>query len=610
MMAREIFLALILTGLLGLYIKAHASPETSLKQSIRDELNKQKLTGAVWATVSPDGEIHTNCAGFKNFETKTQLKKTDKVQVGSITKTVLAAGILRLATEGKLKLDYPVSDYIPNVPIDNPWQEKCPVTVRHLLDHTSGLGDIRLWHFFSTSSTPDTELAAFYKQNPSVLTIQAKPGTMFSYSNMGYTLLGMIIKAITKQRYEIYLDENLLKPLGMHNSTFTFVTQTGGGADTSLAMGHLDKGQPYAAYPIYNRPAAQFTTTAYDMGLFLRFMISDGTLNGKPFIAKTFLSQLGLAHQTDASNNGLPLGYGLGASYRDRHGVLGLAHGGNIVGYRAMLYMFPQEQKAFFISHNIDSETADYEVFNKLLIDCLDIPAQSPPTKKESTLDVAAWDGYYVPVITKVAPFGLVDYVSSFTRVKVTREGVEFLPLQKAPVALHYLGNHTFIADGKATPSHSFYKDEDGRLLITTGLSTLRKTHGLYILLSGISITAGMLGLIFLLFSGIYKLIKLKHRSWKHPLVWHFLPALIMLSALPFLFGQDFVALGDKTAGSMLLAVGTALLPVLTAVSVYRYLRINLSGWLSKVDLIALVLVLQFTIVLALNELIPLVLWK
>ncbi|GAB3201964.1 CubicO group peptidase (beta-lactamase class C family) [Pontibacter aydingkolensis] len=584
--------------------------EPRLKQAIHRALIDQKLTGAVWAIVTPDGSIYAACAGFKNNEAKTHFQVTDKVQVGSITKTVLAAGILRLATEGKLYLDAPVNNYLPGVPFDNPWQETRPVTVRHLLDHTSGLGDLRLWHLFSTSSTATTKLAEFYLKDPSVLVIQAKPGSQFSYSNIGYTLLGMVIEAVTKQPYEAYLDEHLLKPLGMHNSTFGFVSQTGKLADTSLAMGHLDKGLPYAAYPMYIRPAGQFTTTAHDMGLFLRFMMSDGIINGKSFIDKAFLSQLGKAYQTDASRLGLPLGYALGASYRDRHGVIGLTHGGNIVGYRAMMYMFPKEQKAFFIAHNMDSETADYHIFNKLLIEHLDIAAQSPPIAKESTADLADWNGYYVPAITKVVPFGLADYLSSFTKVEVTPQGASFSPFQKEPVILHYLGNHTFIAEGKSAPSHAFYKDADGQQFITTGLSTIRKTNGLYILLGWLSIAAGLAGIIFLLFSWLYKLITLRKESWRHPLVWHFIAVAIILSAMLFLLNQSFVSLGDKTSGSVLLATGTFLLPALTAVSTYKFLRSDLSTLVAKVDLLALVFVLQLTVVLFLNGLIPLMLWK
>ena len=66
-----------------------------------------------------------------------------KFHVGSVTKAVLATGILRLATEGTIDLDQPLSGYLPRLRLDNPWRSHAPVTIRHLLDHTSGMEDAR-----------------------------------------------------------------------------------------------------------------------------------------------------------------------------------------------------------------------------------------------------------------------------------------------------------------------------------------------------------------------------------------------------------------------------------------------------------------------------------
>lgn len=226
-----------------------------LKHIIDNLIAEQKLSGAVWAIVSENGEITTGASGYKNMDSKMLLAATDRVHVGSISKTVLAAGFLRLATLGLIKLDDPVKIYLPQLPLINEWDKTRPVTIRHLLDHTSGLTNAKLWHVFSTTAMPDTPLESFYKDNPSLLKVQAKPGSIYSYSNIGYTILGMVIEKISKTRYESFLDENVLKPLEMSNSTFEFVTQIGDRADEKLATGHLDDGQPVFAMPMYLRPA-------------------------------------------------------------------------------------------------------------------------------------------------------------------------------------------------------------------------------------------------------------------------------------------------------------------------------------------------------------------
>lgn len=604
------YILLIFTGLVMTSKTLLGQSDRHLKQAISSSLAAEKLTGAVWSVVEGDGSILTDCSGIKNNDSKEELKPTDRVHVGSVAKTVVAAGILHLATSGKLNIDDPVKKYLPAVSFINAWESTNPITLRHLLDHTSGLSDVRLWHLFNTTSSPDAPLSDFFANDPSVLRIYARPGSIYSYSNMGYTLLGMVIESVTKQRYEAYLDESFLKPLGMRRSTFEFVTQTGDSGDKDLAMGHLDKRETSHAVPVYVRPAGQFTTTAGDMGLFMKFMMSDGRISGRVFIRKAFLGQLGKAHQTDASKNGLPKGYGLGASYRDRHGVRGIVHPGVILGFHAMIYMFPEEQKAFFISHNMESETADYEVFNEILIKHLHISRLVAEPSSHTTKQLAAWNGYYVPAINKVVPFAFLDYIFGHTKVKVNARGAVLEVFQDVPVELAYAGDRLFILKGRTGPSHTFYKNDENQHFISTGLRTLKKVRGLYILLASISFIAGAMGLLYLLVSGIRQLFRFKRTVWRQPLIWCFSAICLVLLSILCLIFQPFITLGDLTIGSFLLAVGTAMLPVFTVVSIYWYWRRGLARAGAKGDFIALIFLFQLLIVLFLNDLVPLVLWE
>lgn len=162
---------------------SYAQTTKGLKDTIKNLLAEQNLSGAVWSTVSDKGEIVIDAHGYKNVETKEWLSPTDKVHVGSVSKTILAAGFLRMATLGLLNLDDPVKKYLPNLPIKSQWDSN-PVTIRHLLDHTSGLTNTKLWHIFSTSARSDTPLEAVYINNPDLLKIWVKPGSIYSYSNL------------------------------------------------------------------------------------------------------------------------------------------------------------------------------------------------------------------------------------------------------------------------------------------------------------------------------------------------------------------------------------------------------------------------------------------
>lgn len=587
-----------------------AQPNTQLHQDIEKLLAEQQLTGAVWTVVDSTG-IKTDCAGFKNAEVKEKFKATDRVHVGSLAKTILAAGVLRLATEGRINLDEAVGKYLPNTQFINKWQVTNPVTIRHLLDHTSGLSDAKLWQIFSTSSTPNTPLAAFYKDDPKILTIQAKPGAIYSYSNMGYTILGMLIETITNQRYENYLDDNILKPLKMHNSTFQFVTQVGDNKDTNLVMGHFDDGQTIAALPMYLRPAGQITTTAYDMGLFLQFLMSDGKVNTVNFIDEKYLLKIGKQESTEAYQQGVPYGYALGAYTRDRYGVVGISVIGNILGFAARMYWFPNHRKAFFISHNMDSETADYDVFNATLVKHLDIKADTPNLVKAKTVNLLnEWNGFYIPFITHVVPFQIVDKVFSFTKVSVSDSGAALKPLQKKSQQLKYVGNNLFSLEGRINISHSFYKNENGKLLITDGISTIEKVNGLQILLIALSFALGFLGMMYLLFSSVFQLFKFKRSFFQQPILCISFAFLTILAAIPFLLKQPFTSLGDKTIGNTLLYIGTFLMPLLTLVSLIKYIKFDKTKWLYKFDFLSLFFVLQLFVLLLLNNIMPLALWK
>src|SRR5690606_13076553 len=122
-------------------------------------------------------------------------------------------------------------------------------------------------------------------------------------------------------------------PIGMHQSTFRFVSQEGPHADARLAMGHFEDAVTQTAVPLYLRPAGQFTTTASDMGIFARFLMGNGEIEGQPFIASHLLRAMGRPTTTEAAAAGLTdAGYGLGLNSRDRHGVVGNCHTGTTVG--------------------------------------------------------------------------------------------------------------------------------------------------------------------------------------------------------------------------------------------------------------------------------------
>jgi CubicO group peptidase (beta-lactamase class C family) len=582
----------------------------AIENRLNEILAAEKISGAVIFVLKADS-VQVLGMGIRNMHTGEKMTGKEKVHVGSITKTILALGVLRMATENKLQLDDPVHQYLPGLPFDNPWEKEQPITIRHLLDHTSGLSDLRLWHFFSTGSTPDTPLESFYQNNPVVLKIYSKPGSVFSYSNMGYTLLGMVIEAIAKERYERYLDSVLLKPLGMQQSSFQFYSQTGAEAVSDLAMGHFDNGEMAPAMPIFLRPAGQFTTTGEDMVCIMKLLLNRGVVNGEQFIRKDLIDQIGQPTQTIAAVNGLPNGYALGAVSRDRYDVVGIAHSGNIIGYRAMLYVFPKLGKGFFIACNMDSETADYEHLNSILIAGLSMESEILPTMASLHPKKASkkWVGYYAPLIPKVEPFQLLERISSFTHVSIDNGTLSLQPFQKKAIQLLTNDNRLFIADGKVGYSHLFYENDAGEKFLTTGTQTLKKLNGIQLILPMISISMGLISLVLLLLLGTIQLIKSPATVQQQAYSYAYYAAWLLVIGGILAASKGIIYLGDKNMATMLLYAASVALPVSCALSIFRYCR-QPGNPFKKVDFWVLVFLSQCCLLLGMNGMLPFATWS
>lgn len=584
---------------------AIAQKNVILEKKLKKTLKNENLIGAVWSTIDND-TFTTGAIGLNNANTKQILKNTDKVLVGSITKTLIATGILRLSSQGMLDIDSPISKILPNIIFDNPWVKSNPVVVRDLLNHTSGLEDARLWQIFSTKPSSGTPLESIFLKNPSVLKIRTKPGSRFSYSNMGYSMLGLIIEKITQEPYENYLDRNLLNSLGMNNSTFQFVSQKGKNAEQNLAMGHFDDGITQENLPMLLRPAGQFVTTASDMAILAWFLMSDGTIDDKSFIKKELLNQIGNPVSTESNKNGLNSGYKFGLSYRDRYGVIGYFHRGNIIGYRATFYLFPKQKKAFFISFNTDSETADYEKFNQVFIEYLGIEK----IEKEKTDDnlpekVEEYEGFYKLNPVQFKKFAYLDLLFNSIEVSEMENRLIIKSIQNDSYFLLPIGKNLFRKQDRVRASHVLYQKNNTQL-ISDGLVTYEKVSGLYLGLMWLSLILGLLGIVIILIRGFYFLFKKKLRRGNQVLFIPFVSVVSLFMPIPFLLNQSFLNLGDLTIANLMLAIVTGILPLAMILGLMR-IRRNKSF---LIEVLGMLFVLQWAIVLIFWNIIPFKLWS
>ena len=339
-------------------------------------------------------------------------------------------------------------------------------------------------------------------------------------------------------------------------------------------------------------------------------MMSDGTVQGNPFIKTEYLHAVGKPTQTDAYKNGVPFGDALGAYARDRYAVVGKAKNGNTLGFAAMIYFFPSQNKAFFIAFNMDSETANYDLFNEVLVKHLSLATEDFVTKElEIEGDFKRWNGYYIPAVTKVEPFGLLDIVFSHTKIIASKTGALLIPFQGKQKALIYQGRRLFSMSDRTNVSHSFYTSATNEQYITDGVKTLKKISGFKIVAIAASIIAGMAGMLYVFITGWIKLAKNKLSFFRMPLSWIFTALLSFVGSIILIATQPFMEMGNRSIGNILLALSTVLIPTFAMVSVFLYIKTE-KRYSEKVSFWALICILQFCALLIANNLMPMILWK
>lgn len=606
LVTRLLFVAYLLS--VPAYLLAE-SLQTAFDENIETALAEEGLTGAAWGIRHADGQVTFGQAGYRDAENNLPFKAGTRFHVGSVTKAVLATGVLRLVTEGKITLDTPVDNYLPGLVFDNPWVSSNPVSVRHLMDHTSGLDDARLWQMFSTRIDPDTPLIEAFTRQPDILQIRSRPGSRFSYSNMGFGLLGLIIESVTGESYESYLDRELLSPLGMHDSSFAFTTQQGDDADPNLAWGHIDDGSRYGAVPIMLRPAGQFTTTTADWMRFATFLMGDGTLDGKVFISKDLMSARGVASTTQAARAGLKAGYALGLSRLDRYGTIGLCHSGNVVGFSALMCIYPDSGQAFFVSINTDSETADYQRIYTLIASALDHSTPTSPETRLPAIDVNDWNGYYILAPNRFESFRYLDTVFGFARVHWKQGTLVFEPFQGKPRKLRPTGDYLLSASDRLVNSHVLLRDDYSEPLISDGYRSYKQVNNAVVFGLWFSLGLGIAGLLWFLVTGIIAIKKQGKAGFLTPQGIALLGVLGLLVPLPFFFTQSFMALGDKTVASVLLAGSTVFLPLTMIVAHWKTVQSKVRTGIGTLHGLGTVAVLQWCGVLYYNGMLPFRLW-
>ena len=308
---------------------------------IERAMARADIPGISLALVDEEGLVWSQGFGYADRSKDVPATPETVYRVGSIAKLFTATAVMRLAEEGRVDLDKPLADYLPGFSIKSRFQNPGPITPRLLLTHHAGLPcDLNkgMW-----TDAPFTRVAAQLGQEYAPY----PPGYIFSYSNLGYTLLGHMVSAVSGTRFADFMDGRVLKPMGMDLSSF----EPSPTIKQHLATGYRN-GRPGAQLPIRDLPAAALYTDAIDLAHFMQNLVSD---SGRGQV----LSHAAVTEMLRIQNRRAPLDFGVRTGlgwFIDPQGLYGSGpiarHGGATPLFTSELILLPKERLGVTVLSN------------------------------------------------------------------------------------------------------------------------------------------------------------------------------------------------------------------------------------------------------------------
>lgn len=391
--------------------------------------------------VSRNGRVvYEHGYGMANLETGTPITPASIFHVASVSKQFTAMAIMLLARDGKLSIDDNIRKYLPEIP-----DYGTPITIRHLLTHTSGLRD--QWELIALARGRFEEdritEADVMDIIPRQTALNFPPGSEYIYSNTGFTLLGVIVKRVSGQSLRDFADERIFKPLGMTNTHFhDDYTMLVPGRTSAYAT---RAGAWHVSIPNYDTYGATslFTT----VGDLLKWETNLDT----PVVGdRTIIARM---ETPTPLTGGDTSNYGFGLAIDRYRGTRVVGHGGADAGYRTDVARFPELGLATVVLCNAASanpgllsrRVADIYLANSLS----PIPAVvTPQGIAVSTDQLQRRAGVYIQPRT----MSVVEFVMRDGRLMFGRQGnASLLPVTDNRMRVSNRPGEIVFPDGEAS---------------------------------------------------------------------------------------------------------------------------------------------------------------
>jgi CubicO group peptidase (beta-lactamase class C family) len=383
------------------------------------------LPGVAAALLTPDGEPVVVCTGQADVASGREVTEGTAFRIGSISKTMTTLAVLAQVEAGRVQLDDAITDHV-DARITQPRRAR-PITVRDLLTHRSGIGELPSWSALRSplhavggarAGRPVPSLgqlaAAGYRA-------ECAPGEKWVYANPAYTLLGLLVEELSDRTFAQVLADDVFGPTGMDHATLD------PGAAPTLATGHAWSNETFTAvrpFEVSTVSAGGVICTLDDLVAYAQMLLDGGVGRRGRVISTELLHE---AMRTQFQPHPALGGIGLTFRVRERHGVTTVGHTGGMPGWNAGLLLCPDRGvAAVALTNRAVAPSAEFGG-GRLVKTMLDLAlshepvpvAAAPPARSADAID--AYVGTYRP-----AP-GPLTNVRAFTffggQVKVSRHG-------------------------------------------------------------------------------------------------------------------------------------------------------------------------------------------
>ena len=381
----------------------------------------------------------------------------------SISKLFTSISVMQLRDQGKLDLDKPIKTYLPWFNIVDKYPDAPPITLRGILTHSSGLPREADYPYWTGPDFPfPTREEIIHKLFDQEELYPAQ--TYFQYSNLGMTLAGEVVAAVSKKPYAAYVTENVIAPLGLTHTTPEIPKDQIGkklasGYSVWLREGGRKKIPFYLVKGI--APAAGFASTVEDLGRFASWQFRLLEKGGQEILSANTLREM---HRIQWMDPDWQTSWGFGFSVSRQNNKTFVGHGGSCPGYRTQIHICPQDKIATIVmsnGHDVNPSVYTQRIY-EIIEPALSKAKKNPYYGKDPDSNLEKFTGRYVRSVGRES-FVLMWWESDLAVVSLPNDN----PIRALTKLKHIEGNifQRIRDDGNLGETIIFEPNTDGKII-------------------------------------------------------------------------------------------------------------------------------------------------